>query len=85
MKMKAKGKLAIAVAIIQHPAVQQAAREIGAAALRKTQEWWKARKERKKKAIKTGAAKKSLSLKEIAGAKKGGLRRTARRSPRKKV
>jgi len=52
MKMKAKGKLALAVAIMQHPAVQQAAREIGAAGLRKAQEWWNARKARKKKVIK---------------------------------
>ncbi len=44
MKKKPGTKLAIAIAIIQHPAVQEAAKKIGQAGLRKAQAWWEARK-----------------------------------------
>ena len=51
MKKKRSTKLAIALAIIQHPAVQEAAKKIGKAGLRKAHAWWEARKASERTAL----------------------------------
>ncbi len=62
MKKKPGTKLAIALAIMQHPAVQVAAKKIGKAGLRKAQAWWEARKAPERAALeKPKAAKKARS------------------------
>lgn len=80
----------MAIAIIQHPAVQKVAKEIGEVGLRKAQEWWKARKAlklaveqpkmlRKKKTAKTTS--------QTAKAKRATAKRktSTRKSPTRKM
>lgn len=86
MKKKPGTKLAIAIAIIQRPAVQEAAKKIGKAGLRKAQAWWQSREAPKRIALekpkvvkKSGTArKKKPAATKKKTAHKGSLAKQAK-------